>query len=86
MVIEWTARRSAPDDTIEVIVRDTRRFLNGAPDDGETAGRLAVERELERLERQIARGAPADGLRLAHALVAWVSRTDAAAWSAATQH
>ena len=86
MIYEWTAKRPPADDTIERAVRAVRSFLDGAPDDGETAGRLAVERELERLERQIARGAPADGLRLAHALVAWVGRSNAAAWDTATRH
>ena len=85
MVIEWTARQPAPDDTLEQAVRDVRRLVDASPDG---AGRLAVVAELERLERKIAaRGAAAaDGLRLARALVEWVAHDAAAKDAAATRH
>jgi hypothetical protein len=86
MIYEWTAKRPPADDTIERAVRAVRSFLDAAPD-GDVAGRAVVVAELERLEAQIARGtSSASGLRLARALVAWVGRTDAAAWDTATRH
>ena len=75
MIVDFTVR-VLPDDTLEQTARDVRRWLDGAPDYGDAAGRQAVVAELERLEASIARGASsACGLALAAALIRWVSRT-----------